>query len=132
MRKVETRPPSFPVAPVDVPLGMRAGERWQVVAGDGGHWRVGMYSPENGRAADVSELERHDCPELFLLLSGRVTLVLSDGAGGSREVPLEPGKPVLVESPHSAYCPDGPHTGLAFVVERDSFDTEYREVAEWR
>ena len=39
---------------------------------------------------------------------------------------------VLVKAPHSGYCPDGPHTGVAFVVERDAFETEYRTVEEWR
>jgi hypothetical protein len=78
----------------------------------------------------VTELEKHDCPELFLLISGRVVLVVAEGAR-TREIELEPERPVLVRSPHTGYCPDGPHTGSAFVVERDSFDTEYREVAEW-
>lgn len=132
MRKVETRTPSFPPAPTDVPLSPAAGERWQVMCGDAGHWRVGVYSPGEARLADCGELERHDCPELFLLMSGRVTLVLSDGAGGVRELPLAPGQPVLVEAPHTAYCPDGPHTGTCFVVERDSFDTWYRQPADWR
>lgn len=132
MRRVSTRPPSFPEVGPDAVTPWRAGERWQVLCGDTGHWRVGVYSPEHASAAECTELERHDCPELFLLLSGRVTLVLSDGAGGVREVPLEPGHPVLVTSPHTGYCPDGPHTGTTFVVERDSFDTEYRPVADWR
>ncbi len=131
MRRVITRPPSFPEACRDAAIAPEAGVRWQVLCGDADHWRVGLYAPENGSVDDCRELERHDCPELFLLLSGRVTLVLSDGQGGRREVPLQAGKPVLVEAPHTAYCPDGPHTGTAFVVERDAFDTEYREVGEW-
>jgi hypothetical protein len=132
MRFVETRPPSFPGAPVDVSLRPIPGERWQVMCGDAGHWRVGLYSPPEARLGDCGELERHDCPELFLLLSGHVTLVLADGAGGVRELPLAPGQPVLVETPHTAYCPDGPHAGTCFVVERDAFDTEYRLPADWR
>ena len=48
-----------------------------------------------------------------------------------REQPLEPGRPVLVASPHCGFCPDGPHTGVALVVERDAFTTEYRAPAEW-
>ena len=131
VRTVVTRPPSFPEAAADTPIRPAPGQRWQVLCGDAGHWRAGLYSPPVSGARDVGELERHDCPEMFLLISGRVTLVLSDGRGGTREVPLEAGRPVLVTAPHSAYCPDGPHAGLAFVVERDSFDTEYREVAGW-
>ena len=132
MRFVETRPPSFPKAPVDALLQPIPGERWQVLCGDAGHWRVGIYSPPEACITDCCELERHDCPELFLLLSGQVTLVLSDGTGSIRELPLQAGQPVLVETPHTAYCPDGPHSGTCFVVERDAFDTEYRLPADWR
>jgi hypothetical protein len=132
-RLVTTRPPSFPRVEPDTLLPAWAPSKiWQVLCGDAGHWRLGVYSPGATSAADCTELERHDCPELFLLLSGRLTLVLGDGAGGTREVPLEAGRPVLVESPHDGFCPDGPHTGSALVVERDSFDTEYREPGAWR
>lgn len=131
MRFVRTERPSFPDAPTDAPLTPVPKERWQVLCGDEGHWRVGIYSPPEASLADVGELEHHDCPELFLLTSGRVTLVLSDGHGGIREVPLAPDRPILVQAPHAAYCPEGPHTGTCFVVERDAFTTEYRAPAGW-
>jgi hypothetical protein len=130
MRNVSTRPPSFPEVPADQPLPVQDGERWQVVCGDAGHWRAGGYSPPQSRADELDELERHDCPELFLLLSGHLTLVLSVG-GKVTEVALQPGKPVLVVNPHNGYCPDGPHTGQALVIERDAFQTEYRDVGDW-
>lgn len=129
-RFVQTRSPSFPVIAADVPLAPTDASRWQVLCGDTAHWRVGLYSPDLASREQVVELERHDCPELFLLLSGRLTLVMSVN-GQVRELALEAGKPVLVESPHNGYCPDGPHTGRALVVERDAFDTEYRAVEEW-
>lgn len=132
MRKVSTRPPSFPDAPTNTLLVPLSGERWQVLCGDAGHWRVGVYSPPEARVEECRELEWHDCPELFLLTSGRVTMVLSDGAGGIREVPLENGCPILVTVPHSAYCPDGPHTGVCLVVERDAFETVYQAVEAWK
>lgn len=131
MRKVTTRPPSFPVAPLNALLSPEKKVRWQVLCGDGEHWRVGIYMPPEASRAEVVELERHDCPEFFLLLSGALTLVLAEG-GEVRELPLEVGRPVLVTAPHSGYCPGGPHTGAALVVERDAFDTEYREVAAWK
>ena len=130
-RKVQTRPPSFPDVPPDALLSMAQDERWQVMCGDAGHWRLGVYSPSESSAEECAELERHDCPELFMLLSGKVTLVLSDGQGGTRELELEPEKPVLVSAPHAGFCPDGPHTGKCLVVERDCFDTEYRKPADW-
>ncbi len=131
MRTVHVKHPSFPEVEPNTPLPPEPGRLWQVVAGDAEHWRAGIYSPAGTSAADCPELERHTCPELFLLLDGRVTLVLHDGEG-LRELPLEPGVPVLVTQPHSGFCPDGPHTGRAFVVERDLFSTEYREPDGWR
>lgn len=130
MRKVHTRSPSFPNATTDIPLLPVEGKIWQVLCGDQNHWRAGVYCPSESSAAQLSELEQHDCPELFLLMSGRLILVIADGSS-TREIELMQGTPVLVQSPHSGYCPDGPHTGTAFVVERDSFDTEYRTAQEW-
>lgn len=132
MRIVLTKPPSFPDVPIDSPLETQKDVRWQVICGDLGHWRVGLYSPEFGRKEDITELEQHDCPELFVLLSGRVTLVLSDSRGGLVELPLERDRPVLVRAPHSAFCPDGPFAGTALVVERDQFITEYRAIKDWK
>jgi hypothetical protein len=131
MRRVSTRRPSFPKAKPNKLLSTRPNVRWQVICGDTGHWRVGTYSPPESKCEEVIELERHDCPEFFLLLDGALTLVLSEN-GKLRELPLKPGKPVLVTAPHSAFCPAGPHTGTALVVERDEFETEYRSIAEWR
>lgn len=130
MRTVQTRPPSFPGVATETPLSTEPRKVWQVLCGDTNHWRVGMYSPSATCAADLPELERHDCPELFLLIQGHLTLLVAEG-NGTRELVLEPGKPVLIEAPHSGFCPDGPHTGMAFVVERDAFDTLYRTVGEW-
>ena len=132
MRNVSTKSPSFPEPGFDAGIPWPAGERWNVLCGDSGHWRCGVFSPPEACPCQIDELEWHDCPELFLLISGKVTLVLSDMRGGVRELPLEPGKPVLVRSPHSAYCPCGPFSGQCFVVERDEFETEYRTPSEWR
>ncbi|MBI5545726.1 MAG: hypothetical protein HY901_17700 [Deltaproteobacteria bacterium] len=131
MRKVHVQPPSFPAVATDQLLQVKPGLRWQVMCGDAGHWRVGVYSPPETGADQCGELERHDCPEYFHLLSGRLTLVLHEAAG-VRELALEPGHPVLVTVPHSGFCPDGPHSGAALVVERDSLSTEYRTPKEWR
>jgi hypothetical protein len=130
MRTVTTSPPSFPESATETLLEVAPLTRCQVLCGDAGHWRLGVYSPAETRPEDLAELERHDCPELFLLLEGRLTLLLAEG-GARRELPLEPGKPVLVTAPHGGFCPGGPHTGRALVVERDAFDTEYRRPEEW-
>lgn len=130
MREVQTRRPSFPAVAENALLSPPAATRWEVLCGDQGHWRAGLYSPAETSAADHAELEWHDCPELFLLISGRLTLLLADGAE-PRELPLTAGRAVLVTAPHAGFCPDGPHSGVAFVVERDAFTTRYRAVAEW-
>jgi hypothetical protein len=129
MRLVTTRPPSFPRVQPNEHLTPQPGQVWQVLCGDSGHWRVGLYSPAATRPEDCPELERHDCPELFLLLEGHLTLLIAR----DRQVvtlPLEPGKPVLVTAAHAGFCPDGPHAGRALVVERDEFETEYGTPAE--
>ena len=130
MRSVRVKHPSFPEAAENANLIPDADLRWQVLCGDRNHWRSGIYSPPESSRAEIVELERHDCPELFLLLDGRLTLVCWLG-GEEREIELQPAQPVLVTAPHSGYCPDGPHTGRAFVVERDVFRTEYRTLDEW-
>jgi hypothetical protein len=133
MRTVTTRPPSFPEAATEALLQAAPGVRWQVLCGDAGHWRLGIYSPAETSAADLVELERHDCPELFLLLDGELTLLVAEVSEGgrTRELPLVPGRPVLVTAPHGGFCPRGPHSGRALVVERDAFDTEYRTPGGW-
>ncbi|MBI3181456.1 MAG: hypothetical protein HYZ28_04880 [Myxococcales bacterium] len=130
MRTVKTSHPSFPKAGANALLSVEPLLRWQALCGDQGHWRVGLYSPPEATAEDCHELERHDCPELFVLLSGRMSLLLFE-AGGLRELALEPGRPALITAPHNGFCPGGPHTGVALVVERDAFSTEYRTPEEW-
>lgn len=130
MRTVTVVAPSFPDARENEVLSIVPDLRWQVLCGDEGHWRAGIYSPPETSRDELDELELHDCPELFLLLEGRLTLVCwIDGA--VRELELPPGQPVLVTAPHSGYCPEGAHTGSAFVVERDALSTEYRTEGEW-
>lgn len=124
MRKVETIRPSFPSFTPNTLLVLAANERWQVPGGDSGHWRVGFYSPEVGTANDITELEWHDCPELFMLVSGRVSLLLADEQG-ERIVELLPQQPIIVTCRHAGFCPDGPFSGSAIVIERDAFLTEY-------
>jgi hypothetical protein len=127
MRIVHVQPPSFPEAPPNQPLDIEPNRVWQVLCGDAEHWRAGIYSPIATEASGCVEFERHTCPELFVLLSGRITLVLLQEDGERRLIELTPERPVLVTAPHAGFCPEGPHTGRAFVVERDVFSTAYTE-----
>ena len=123
-RVVNTEPPSFPEAQANELLTAVEGERWQVLCGDDNQWRCGVYAPSKTSPDQIEELEWHDCPELFMLMKGRVVLLLKDEQG-ERELELEPNKPVLVTCWHTGYCPDGPHTGQALVIERDRFESRY-------
>ncbi|HUQ04127.1 MAG TPA: hypothetical protein VM261_16625 [Kofleriaceae bacterium] len=105
------------------------GVRWQVICQDEAQWRVGIYSPPEASASDITELEQHDCPELFLLLEGELTIVCREANGDLREIALSRTHPVLVTSPHGGFCPGGPFTGVALVVERATFETLYTPLA---
>lgn len=126
-RYVEVKGASFPEANKNTHLKVAPLKKWQVLCGDSKHWRTGIYSPSASNINDIEELEKHSCPELFLLLEGELTLVLEENKK-LVELKLQKGLPVLVDSFHSGYCPNGAHTGKAFIVERDEFITEYRAV----
>jgi hypothetical protein len=130
MKTIKTMKPSFPAVRFDFPVNIKPGIRWQVLCGDSCHWRAGIYSPQETSMKKIKELEKHDCPELFLLLRGRLVIVIAD-ENGLRECELEKEKPVLVTSFHSGFCPDGSHSGTAFVIERDEFETEYRNIEDF-
>jgi hypothetical protein len=125
-KRRKTEAGSFPDYQLHRGLKAVPKKEWQVLCGDSNHWRVGFYSPPQGSARAVKMLEKHTCVELFMLLSGSITLILDNGEK-EYELKLEPMKPVMVEDWHCGYCPKGPFTGTAIVVERDRFSTIYRE-----
>jgi hypothetical protein len=90
----------------------------QLLGGDPDAWRAVVCSPPESSLVEIDELHETVHPALFLLLEGRVTVVFANNAGELHEIPLEPGTPVLISTPHAAYCPDGPHLGVALIVER--------------
>lgn len=116
---------AFPAFPMHKLISAKPGKKFQVLAGDKNHWRVGLGSPAFDRRDQITELEKHSCPEMFLLLKGNVTMVMDDGKG-ERELILKPMKPVMVSCWHRSYCPDGPHTGMVLIVERDDIRTVFR------
>lgn len=124
-KTVRAKAGSFPSFPLHRGLLAKAKKEWQVLCGDKNHWRVGYFSPPQKKASELTFLEKHTCVELFLLLSGSITLVLDDGHG-EYELRLAPMQPVMVSGWHAGYGPKGPHTGVALVVERDQFSTIYR------
>jgi hypothetical protein len=119
------RPPEvIPLPGMERPLRWRPDERWQLMCGDENSWRAGVLSPVETSLFEIDELVQHDCPVLFLLLEGHLTVVFANNAGELHELPLEPGAPVLISAPHAAYCPDGPHRGVALIVQRADLSTQ--------
>lgn len=98
--------------------------RWNIVFSDQGSWRAGIYVPENSSRKEIRSLEKHDKPELFVLLEGEIVLVLSQDGLNVLEVPMEPGKIYVVEEWHNAYSPRGSR-GKALVIEAEDIKTEY-------
>ena len=150
MRVIKTGRASFPEVAFNVPLSVEPLKERQVLCGDQGKWRVEYHSPKATSLEEVKHLERRDCPSFVLLMRGRVVLLLGEeqdggapGDGGSevsrrnapmetRELKLRPGKPVLLNAPFAAYCPDGPQAGLVLMVTRDSFRADHVPRSQWR
>lgn len=125
LKKVSVLSPSFPEVSPNTLLKIHDKKLWQVICGDKGHWRTGFYSPDTDSSSSIHELERHSCSELFILLSGNITLIIEEDKKICT-IELEPLKPVLVDTWHNGFCPNGKNTGVALVVERDEFITEYK------
>jgi len=125
LKQEKTVPGSFPDFVLHRGLEADPNESWQLLAGDQNHWQAGYSSPSFTRSGQIKDLEKHSSAEMFLLINGHITLILDDGHS-ERKLILEPMKPVMVTDWHRAYCPDGPHSGTALVVERDSFTTVTR------
>ena len=111
-------------------LDLETGVRWKVVFRDAGKWILGIYIPEITSREEVKVLERHNAPELFVLVKGKVTLVVANG-NVIKEVKMELGKPYVVTGWHNAYRPEGSE-GVVLVVERDAVKTEFRRVEDFK
>ena len=125
LEAIKTQSPSFPEISRNTLLDIKDEQLWQVLCGDKGHWRTGIYSPEADSIDAVNKLEKHNCPELFLLLSGEISIVVKKN-NKLEIIKLEPLRPILVDTWHNGFCPNGKHTGMALVVERDEFTTQYQ------
>jgi hypothetical protein len=97
---------------------------WNVIFKDEGNWRVGLYRPDAAGHEEISTLEKHTCPELFVCLQGKMGLVVKESAGEQIMV-LNPGQALLVHDYHNGFTID--KGGYFLVVERTAFTTEYIE-----
>ena len=92
-------------------------------------WRTGNYKPEFHSPEEITVLEKHSCPELFLCQRGRMGLLIQSSSG-EEVIELNPGQAILVEDYHNGFIID--RGGFFFVVERTDFTTEFinRETGE--
>ena len=108
-------------------ISIKPRRRWEVVFEESDRWRCGIYVPEYSSKNEVKYLERHNAPELFLLVKGMMVLLLSKDGKSIVEKPMEEGKIYIVEEWHNAYRPSGCE-GVALVVERTDIKTEYVKI----
>jgi hypothetical protein len=105
---------------------VKAIREWKVIARDGRSWACGIYAPKNRSVEDVKFLEKHDCPELFYLLTGSVKLVVMRH-GRKEVIPLTRKKAIVVDTWHNGFS-DGRKKGMALVIERGKVSTQYMKL----
>jgi len=98
-------------------------KEWKVIAKDKRSWACGIYAPKNRSVGDIRFLEKHDCPELFYLISGSVKLVTM-AHGMVKVIRLKRKKVVVVDTWHNGFS-DSKMSGAALVVERGRVRTKY-------
>ncbi len=106
---------------IEIPI--YTGSRWRVVFKTKG-WQCGIYRPEFTSVEDITYLERHNRPEVFVPVKGNIVLVLSEDGNMLREIPLRKNNLYVITEWHNAYRPDGKE-GIALVIEHPAIKTEY-------
>lgn len=106
----------------NTPFLLNPNQRWQIIAQDGTNWRVGIYNPEYTNADEITQYERHTCPELFICVGGRCgLLILMDTY--EKELILYPQQAIVVTHYHNGFKVD--KEGFFIVVEQIDFETEF-------
>lgn len=109
-------------------ISLQSKKRWKVIFRDRNNWLCGIYIPEFTDASQIQKFEKHNGPELFLLLEGKVTLVLLEHKHKRyKKVPLKKGEVVIVDAWHNAYRPKG-SKGVVLVIEKDNISTRWKSV----
>lgn len=102
-------------------------QRWRIVFRYNDNWQAGIYFPEYISMEQINFLEKHDSPELFYLIRGRIILVISSDLREIKEVEMKPGNIYIINEWHNAYRPNGVD-GLALVIEKPDIKTEYAKL----
>lgn len=104
---------------------LKSKNRWKVLFTDKNHWQCGIYIPEYASSSQITKFEKHNGPELFLLIDGEVNLVILR-KNKRIEMPLKKNEIVIVNEWHNAYRPKG-KKGIALVIEKDNISTKWKK-----
>jgi len=90
---------------------------WNPLFRDKKNWLFGYFKPTARSLEELTYLELHKYPELFLLVKGRIVLTLKKNKNSRiEELELKPGEVVIVNCWHNGYAlePDS----VSLVIER--------------
>lgn len=105
---------------------LQTSQEWKVLLTRGAKWRIGVYRPQLKKKIEIQELEKHNCPESFLLVEGEIIMNYRDENGIIQEKKLELMQLTTFIEPHAGYSPAG--NGVALVVEDATFETVYTDI----
>lgn len=108
----------------NTPFSCKTSDRWTVIAQDTKYWRVGVYHPEFSSAYQITQLEKHSCPELFICANAPCGILLMVD-GKEIQYILNPNEAIMVTEYHNGFkvAPEG----YFIVVEQTDFTTEFIE-----
>jgi hypothetical protein len=101
--------------------------RWRVMFKDGRNWLAGLYVPENRSIKEVLVLEKHTSPELFALVEGSMSMLVTEGKGAPRVVRLRKGEIIVLDCWHNCFRPGG-RPGKALVIEKSGNKTRFMKI----
>jgi len=106
-------------------LNTKTNLSWKVLFNDGANWRVGIYKPQFKNLKEIKILEKHNVPELFVLLAGEINLVILKNKK-IQTIKLKKNQPLVINSYHNGFSPKS--NGISLVVERGKFTTKYLDL----
>lgn len=92
---------------------------------DKNHWKCGVYIPEYTDISEIKRFEKHNGPEMFLLIDGDVNLVVLK-KNEKRKISLKKNQIIIINDWHNAYRPKD-KKGIVLVIERDNISTEWKK-----
>jgi len=101
-------------------------EIWNPVFKDDKRWLLGFYKPQAKSLKEIDYLEKHKYPELFLLIEGKIILVIKEKKDSPiKKLALKKGEVVIINCWHNGYALEPDSTAL--VIESSDNPTQYIE-----